>query len=1041
MAPKGKHPKECNVNVSVRVRPRNEEEISRNSPNSVEASTALNQCRVKVKAGTKIDTKTYSFDRVFGPDSTQVEVYRSVVEPVLLEVLQGFNCTVFAYGQTGTGKTHTMEGYRSDKEYKSFIDDPGAGIIPRALHQLFELLEQGDTEFTVRVSFLEIYNEELFDLLSPPNDTSKLRLFEDSARKGSVVIQGLEEVTVHSKEEVYSILKKGAEKRRTSETLMNKSSSRSHSVFSVTIHQKENGVTGEELLKTGKLYLVDLAGSENIGRSGAVKDRAREAGNINQSLLTLGRVISKLVEKAGHIPYRESKLTRLLQDSLGGKTKTSIIATISPAQINLEESLSTLDYAYRAKNITNRPEANQTLTKKALIKEFTGEIERLKRDLQAARDKNGVFLSADTYQTMQTELEAQKTQIEEIQTQLESTIEQREKVEKLFEEKKREHEETTAQLVETEETLKETEETLKVTEQKKRERTFLMKQHAKTEAELSKQAGQLLKVAGTTTSHVAGLHSKLERKTMVEHHNQQTTQQFKQVLTESVTDLMESTQRFFTQHSADFTGVKANIASFVEQRQQQCCQLQAQLSELSSVAASNGASTLAATAQASKEQEAMLQQHADSAKAFAAETSAKHLSFSSSVVATGLEQLQGRISQHEANLQAFQTFVLGFISASNDKLATFAQAQIEGISSLEQLVSTNVSAQVKALEMRNAALEAAVQQQHVTSAQALQTMQEQMGQMLQSFVTKQTEATSASLATMLDATASQSAELKTLHTHHSTACASLQQQVSGHKAVFGQEVAAAQVEVGQQAASFSAELQATAGSMAEFGQQASTHSKEGVQAVQTFEQQTLDTITDCNSHAQAALAAHTDAVSATTQRIESRVVDVDAGVVSLSEQVLTFGQSAQASLMHMGEATSTISAHTDTVLGAIKADTDALVTQRLRVDEPTGATPQRQTYQYPTNLAKTRPHNLLLGDFRSAPPADGDVSFDGSSVDGGLISVTNTPVKAFDGSTPPSPAIGGGKENADAMQSPTTRSKIPQMGSVRRPSALNIVNQ
>ena len=145
----------------------------------------------------------------------------------------------------------------------------------------------------------------------------KLKIFDDPRSKGSVVIQGLEEIPVYDKLQAYEILSRGAAKRKTSETKMNKCSSRSHSVFSITVHQKENNIEGEELLKTGKLNLVDLAGSENIGRSGAVKDRAREAGNINQSLLTLGRVISALVDRSQHIPYRESKLTRILQDSLG----------------------------------------------------------------------------------------------------------------------------------------------------------------------------------------------------------------------------------------------------------------------------------------------------------------------------------------------------------------------------------------------------------------------------------------------------------------------------------------------------------------------------------------------------------------------------------------------------------------------------------------------------------------------------------------------------------------------------------------------------
>lgn len=144
--------------------------------------------------------------------------------------------------------------------------------------------------------------------------------------------------------------------------------SRSHTVFSVVITMKENSLEGEDLLKTGKLYLVDLAGSENIGRSGAIDRRAREAGTINQSLLTLGRVINALLERKPHIPYRESKLTRLLQDSLGGKTKTCIIATISPAASNIEETLSTLEYAHRAKKIKNTPEINQKLTQRGLIR-------------------------------------------------------------------------------------------------------------------------------------------------------------------------------------------------------------------------------------------------------------------------------------------------------------------------------------------------------------------------------------------------------------------------------------------------------------------------------------------------------------------------------------------------------------------------------------------------------------------------------------------------------------------------------------------------
>ncbi|XP_046642595.1 kinesin-like protein KIF11 [Daphnia pulicaria] len=356
--------KNKNIQVFVRVRPVSSQEKAARSPIVVK-TPAGNKKEVQVVEKSLLK-KSFSFDRVFGINSKQIEVYKVVAAPLVNDVLAGYNCTVFAYGQTGTGKTFTMEGDRRDKVSSSSKIDSYAGIIPRTLSDLFDELRIQEVECTVRVSFIEISNEDIYDLLSGTDDTTKLCLYDDTTKKGSVIIRGMEEVTVHNINEVYSILAKGSLKRQKAATLMNAHSSRSHTIFSITVHIKENN-DGEELMKIGKLNLVDLVGSENIGRSGAVERRARVAGNINQSLLTLGRVITSLVERDPHIPYRESKLTHLLQDSLGGRTKTSIIATISPAAADLEETLSTLDYAHRAKNITNRPEVNQKLTKKALL--------------------------------------------------------------------------------------------------------------------------------------------------------------------------------------------------------------------------------------------------------------------------------------------------------------------------------------------------------------------------------------------------------------------------------------------------------------------------------------------------------------------------------------------------------------------------------------------------------------------------------------------------------------------------------------------------
>ncbi|OXU30307.1 hypothetical protein TSAR_015423 [Trichomalopsis sarcophagae] len=530
---RSKKDKNQHIQVFVRVRPANNAEKTSKSPVVVDVPSNKDIV-VRERPQDKL-TKKFTFDKVFGPLSKQIDVYNAVVSPLLEEVLAGYNCTVFAYGQTGTGKTFTMEGACNDPTLHWQADSP-AGIIPRALSHLFdELRTLGAQEYSVRVSFLELYNEELFDLLSPNDDASKIRIYEDASRKGAIIIHGLEEVTVHNKSEVYKILEKGSEKRQTAATLMNAHSSRSHTVFSITVHIKENTVDGEELLKTGKLNLVDLAGSENVGRSGAVDRRAREAGNINQSLLTLGRVITALVERAPHIPYRESKLTRLLQESLGGRTKTSIIATISPANMNIEETLSTLDYAHRAKNITNRPEINQKLSKKALLKEYTEEIERLRRDLLATRERNGVYLAQESYNDMQSTIEVQSKEIEEKINHIKALEETMQNKEKLFCDLKMEFETTTNALHQTKEKLESTHNVLMTTKNQLNETVYdrdlhkhLVDKHVSTERTLLNQAKTLLSVAETATTDTQKLHEKINRKKKVEEENESLGQQFRQ---------------------------------------------------------------------------------------------------------------------------------------------------------------------------------------------------------------------------------------------------------------------------------------------------------------------------------------------------------------------------------------------------------------------------------------------------------------------------------------------------------------------------------
>uniref|UniRef100_A0A1B0G374 Kinesin motor domain-containing protein n=1 Tax=Glossina morsitans morsitans TaxID=37546 RepID=A0A1B0G374_GLOMM len=475
-----------NIQVYVRLRPLNARERYIRSTEIIEV-LSHKEIVARHSVESKL-TKKFTFDRTFGPESKQVEVYSAVVAPLIEEVLAGYNCTVFAYGQTGTGKTHTMVGNECAELKSTWDDDSDIGIIPRALGHLFDELRMLELEFSMRISYLELYNEELCDLLSS-DDSTKIRIFDDSTKKGSVIIQGLEEISVHSKDDVYKLLEKGKERRKTATTLMNAQSSRSHTVFSILVHIKENGLDGEEMLKIGKLNLVDLAGSENVTKAGNEKGiRVRETVNINQSLLTLGRVITALVERTPHIPYRESKLTRLLQESLGGRTKTSIIATISPGHKDIEETLSTLEYAHRAKNIQNKPEVNQKLTKKTVLKEYTEEIDKLKRDLMAARDRNGIYLAEETYNEMLLKMDSQNRELNEKVLLLKALKDELQNKEKIFNEvslnlveKAEELQKAEQHLNQTKGVLQQTKKILHNTKRRYMEKKVILESHVKTE--------------------------------------------------------------------------------------------------------------------------------------------------------------------------------------------------------------------------------------------------------------------------------------------------------------------------------------------------------------------------------------------------------------------------------------------------------------------------------------------------------------------------------------------------------------------------------
>ncbi|XP_030261544.1 kinesin-like protein KIF3C isoform X1 [Sparus aurata] len=364
------------VKVVVRCRPLNHKEVS-NGPAGgiIQMDLRLGQVILRnPRAPASEPQKTFTFDGVYDANSKQRDLYDESVRPLIDSVLAGFNGTIFAYGQTGTGKTYTMQG--------AWMDPEKRGVIPNAFDHIFTHISrsQSDRQYLVRASYLEIYLEEIRDLLDPKHGNARALELRENPESG-VYVRDLTSCVCKSIKEIEEVMNMGNQARAVGATDMNEHSSRSHALFLITVECSQPGPDGRKHIRVGRLNLVDLAGSERQAKTGVQGERLKEAAKINLSLSALGNVISALADgRSSHVPYRDSKLTRLLQDSLGGNAKTVMVATLGPAPQHYDETLTTLRYANRAKNIQNQPRVNED-PKDALLREFQREIARLRAQL------------------------------------------------------------------------------------------------------------------------------------------------------------------------------------------------------------------------------------------------------------------------------------------------------------------------------------------------------------------------------------------------------------------------------------------------------------------------------------------------------------------------------------------------------------------------------------------------------------------------------------------------------------------------------------
>lgn len=359
------------IKVAVRIRPLVPLEQNKGSKCIVHKTPKQPQVVVQYSGSKASDNFTYNY--VFAPEDTQEMIYENAVKSMVLKLFDGYNVTILAYGQTGSGKTHTM-----GTTFNGTMDDE-MGVIPRAVNEIFDTIQtMPDHDFVVNCSFVELYQEKLYDLLS--KSAREQSVVDIREVDGKVVIPNLTETTVGKTSETIDCLMRGSADRAVSATAMNAQSSRSHAIFTVTVQKvpKENPTAAT----IAKFHLVDLAGSERSKKTQTVGEQFKEGVQINKGLLALGNVINALgsdkcqngdKKGTGHVGYRDSKLTRLLQDSLGGNSMTLMIACVSPADSNYDETVGTLRYADRAKRIKNKPVVNEDPQ--------TAEINRLKTEI------------------------------------------------------------------------------------------------------------------------------------------------------------------------------------------------------------------------------------------------------------------------------------------------------------------------------------------------------------------------------------------------------------------------------------------------------------------------------------------------------------------------------------------------------------------------------------------------------------------------------------------------------------------------------------
>lgn len=914
-------------------------------------------------------SKSYKFDGIFTENSEQKEVYDAVVSPAVKSALEGFNCTVFAYGQTGSGKTFTMEGGLEGGAAWA-AEHAESGMIPRAVRDVFDHLQKNmDVEYSVRVSHMELFNEELIDLLGSPADEKPLRLFEHP--KEGVTVHNLEQVPVTSADAIFKILRRSSVRRREAATKLNASSSRSHCIFTVTIQTKESTSDNGELIRIGRLHLIDLAGSENVVKAGTINssDAKRETGVINQSLLVLGRVITALSENRPHVPYRESKLTRLMADAIGGKNKTAMIACITQAASSYDETQATLEYAAAARKIKNKPEVNAKITKKAVIKEYLHEIERLKMQVNAAREKNGVYLSPEEFQQMEEQLKAFKERAAKLETELSAKAKQLEDASSLLSTANEKLKDTTetltmtqSDLEETRATLSETQGTLEQTQDALEENVEVIRHQSTTEKVLFRNATRILDTLDVREQEVEALHAKIDRKRHMEEENRAISASFREYVGGKVQDMTAQLERFRGMQSEQLATIRDTVHKFMEEKtadMDKLCEKLDSLQDMLQTSAGLRGAAISAHTEDTGRQLAALEDKAAHGRTAIDNALTKFTEEAERTVSkwrADLDTQRGEVTEWSVNTTAALQMLL-------DAQGEWSEEHVAELRGLKASLERNTAAALAWAEEHRNTVEKALSEHKARTEARQREMTRQVSDLVSNFVASQQKAMAENIAALQKENRQHVAALNAQHAKRINAVEkNLVPAVEKRAAKLQAELDAFQAQVDAQDDTRMSELQGEEKRAASFEK-----------AVENFQSRAEELSEAADARLATALEEANDQLATASAATATMQEGARASHANWRDEATEFAMVSRASIEETQMAVEAkikgLEQHTSVFFGdKLQSELSGVTDQffhyfdSLREDTPTGSTPQKRVLHYPTELPRSRDDAEIIED-------------------------------------------------------------------------------